>query len=278
MQRLSLAAALTGPLLLAGTASAGAVVDIRNAALQVTVIPEARGDIAVTVVKTHPKLPVRVTGGGQSVAIDGGLSGWWLNCRSGAGWRGVSTWGAGNVRDSDLPRLVIRAPMDVAIRAGGAVFGVVGRGANIELSNSGCGDWTVADVTGSLRLAQSGSGDIHAGSAGAADVSVSGSGDVGLAAVRGGLRARTAGSGHIGAAGVAGPLFVRISGSGDVTIKGGSATTMDVGVAGSGDVRFGGVAQSLNVSIAGSGDVSAARVTGAVVKRVAGSGDVSVGR
>ena len=278
MQSLIFAAGVIVTLLSAGAASASAVVDIRNAALEVTVIPEARGDIVVTVVKTHPKLPVRVTGGGQSVAIDGGLSGWWLNCRSGLGWRGVSTWGAGNVRESDLPRLVIRAPMDVAVRAGGAVFGAVGRGGNIELSNSGCGDWTVADATGSLRLAQSGSGDIHAGSAGAADVAVSGSGDVALAAVRGGIRARTAGSGDIVAASVEGPLFVRVSGSGDVTVKGGSATTMDVGVAGSGDVRFGGVAQSLNVSIAGSGDVSAARVTGAVVKKVAGSGDVTVGR
>jgi hypothetical protein len=272
------AAILSGAVLVCGAASAAATVDIRNAALEVTVIPEARSDVAVTVVKTYGKLPVKVTRDGQGVRIDGGVNRFGLNCHSGMGWRGVSAWGRGDVRDSDLPRVVIRTPMDVSVRAGGAVFGVIGRGGNIELSNGGCGDWTVADAAGSLRLAQSGSGDLRAGAAGSADVSISGSGDVSLTYVRGGLRALSAGSGDLSAVSVDGPLFVRISGAGDVIAKSGSVTIMDVAVAGSGDVRFGGVAQSLDVAIAGSGDVSAAHVTGLVDKRIAGSGDVTVGR
>jgi hypothetical protein len=270
--------ALGGALLAAGAASASPTVDIRNAALRVTVIPEARSDIAVTVVKANSKLPVRVTRDGTNVKIDGGAGSVWTNCHSGGGWRGVSTWGAGNVHDSDLPTLIIRTPMDVTVRSGGAVFGVIGRGNTIDLSNSGCGDWTVGDATGSLRLAQTGSGDVRAGASGAADISISGSGDVSMTHVRGGLRARTSGSGDVTAAMVDGPLFVRISGSGDVVAKSGSVTTMDVAVAGSGDVRFGGVAQNLAVAIVGAGDVSAAHVTGAVEKRIAGSGDVTVGR
>ncbi len=262
----------------AGAAAATPSLEIKHAVARVTIIPEARGDIVVTVTKTNSRLPLKVTRMGDSVMIDGDLGWRSPNCHTLFGHPGVSVWGAGDFRYDDLPQVVVHVPRNTRVGAGGAVFGAIGPGDSVDLGNSGCGDWTVADQTGPLHVHVSGSGDVRAGSVGAADVSVSGSGDVNLQATRGGLVTGIAGSGDVTAASVTGPLRAHVSGSGDVRVHGGAVTDMDVSVAGSGDIHFGGVAQSLNARIAGSGDVSVAKVTGLVAKHIAGSGDVSVGR
>ena len=76
-----------------------------------------------------------------------------------------------------MPQIVIRTPRDVDVDAGGAIWGTVGRSASLSLGNAGCGDWTVGNVEGRMRLSQAGSGDTRAGSAGEAKVRVAGSGD-----------------------------------------------------------------------------------------------------
>lgn len=267
------AAALT-----AGAVAAAPAVDIHNAVARVTIIPEARSDIAVSVVKVNARLPLSIARIGDSVSIDGGLGGRWHSCHASFGHARVAVWGLGDIGYDDMPQIVIRTPMDVKVSAGAAVFGTVGRGASVDLANSGCGDWTVGNVSGPLRVSISGSGDVRAGGAGAADVRVSGSADVWMRDIRGGLRAAASGSGDIHALSISGgPLHVRVAGSGDVDAKGGAVTDMDVSVSGSGDVNFGGVAQTLTAAVAGSGDVKVGRVTGAVSKHVAGSGSVEVG-
>ena len=261
----------------AGSVFAAPGVEIKHAAARVTVIPEARGDIAVSITRPNPRLPLKVIRSGDSVIIDGDLGLRSPHCRTMFGGPGVVVWGIGDVKFADLPEVVVRVPRSARVGAAGAVFGVVNPGDSLELSNSGCGDWSVADQSGALNIHQSGSGNVKAGSAGSADVGVSGSGDVSLHTVRVGLSTAIAGSGNVTAVSVSGPLHARIAGSGDIRIAGGAVTDMDVSVAGSGDVRFGGVAQSLNARIAGSGDVTVAKVTGSVTKHVAGSGDVNVG-
>ena len=267
-----------GAALTAGVAQAAPSVDIRHAVARVTIVPEARSDVAVFVTRTNARLPLRVTREGDTVVVDGGLGWRNINCHSFFGRPGALVWGIGNIAYDDMPQVVVRMPLHAAAGASGAVFGAVGPGAGLDLANSGCGDWKVADQNGPLRLSLSGSGDIRAGTAAAADVHISGSSDVYVRAARAGLNAAVSGSGDVNVATVNGPLHVRVSGSGDVKIHDGAVTDMNVSVAGSGDVRFGGVAQSLVANIAGSGDVSAAKVTGPVSKHVAGSGDVSVGR
>ena len=261
-----------------GPVQAEPSVAIRNAVARVTIVPEARSDVAVFVTRANPRLPLRITREGDRVVVDGGLGWRNVSCHNLFGRPAAFVWGIGNIGYDDMPQIVVRMPLRATAAAGGAVFGAVGPGAGLDLANSGCGDWKVADQNGPLRVSLSGSGDVRAGAVAAADVHISGSSDVYMLSARGGLNAAVSGSGDVDAATVSGPLHVRVSGSGDVKIKGGAVTDMNVSVAGSGDVRFGGVAQSLEANIAGSGDVSAARVTGAVSKHVAGSGDVSVGR
>ena len=273
--RLEAAAAVIA-VAISGVACA-AEVDIRNAAARVTVIPEARSNIAVSVYRTHPRLPLRVSYLGDTVRIDGNLGLRSPSCRNIFGRKGISVWGVGFTPYDALPQILIRTPMNVKVKAGGAVFGAVGRSDSVELANAGCGDWTVANVSGPADVRIAGSGDVRAGSVGSADVRISGSSDITFNDVRNGLTSAVSGSGDLHAGVVNGPLHVRVAGSGDVVARGGQVTDMIVDVAGSGDVRFGGVAQSLQAAVAGSGDVNVGRVTGTVSKRVAGSGSVTVG-
>ena len=270
--------ALSLGLIGAGAASATPSVHIEHAVARVTIIPEARGDIQVSVVKANPRLPLRVTKTGDVVTVDGGLGLRSPNCFALFGRPGVVIWGIGRIGYDEMPQVVVRVPLDARVSATGAVFGEVNAGQNVDLANSGCGDWRVADQAGVLRLSLSGSGDVRGGSAAAAEIHLSGSGDANVQNLRGGLGVSISGSGDVTATSINGPLRAHVVGSGDVNVRGGAASDMDVEIAGSGDVSFGGVAQTLSARIAGSGDVSVKRVTGVVAKHIAGSGDVNVGR
>lgn len=262
--------------LCAGAAQAASV-EIKDAVARVTVIPENRSDIRVEVVRTNGKLPLQVRTQGGRTIVDGDLNHKIRNCKGGD-HPVVTVRGIGDIAWNDMPQVVIRTPRDVQVEADGAVFGSVGRSASLDLGNAGCGDWTVANVEGQLKLSQAGSGDARAGSSGTAKLRIAGSGDVATGPVRGALDVNIAGSGGVGVASIDGPVEVRMAGSGDVFIRGGRATTLDVAVAGSGDVDFRGVADSVKARIAGSGDVRVREVRGAVSKSVMGSGGVIVGR
>jgi hypothetical protein len=262
----------------AGAAQANPGVEIHNAVARVTIIPEARSDVAVSVTRTNPRLPLRIARDGDTVRVDGDLGWRNINCHTLLGHPAASAWGMGSVSYEDMPQIVVRTPLHSRVGASGAVFGSVGPGAGLDLANSGCGDWTVADQNGPLGLRLSGSGDVRVGTVASANVQISGSSDVRMGAARGGLVAAISGSGDVTAQRVDGPLRAQIGGSGDVRIRDGAVTDMSAQVAGSGDVHFGGVAHSLEANIAGSGDVSAGHVTGSVTKHVVGSGDVSYSR
>lgn len=274
MRALMMGAAL---LAVGGAAAAEPSVEVRHAAARVTVIPEARSDVQVVIVRTNPKLPISVSRFGDKTVIDGPLGFRSPSCNSVFGHAGVLVWGVGRVRWEDLPQVVVRTPLSAKVSADGAVYGEVGRGRGLDLSNAGCGDWVVADQQGPVHIHASGSGDVRGGATGPAEIASSGSSDVRLKAVRGGLKTSIAGSGDVSAGWVDGPLHANVGGSGDVEVKDGRVADMHVSVAGSGNVTFGGVAQSLQANVAGSGDVRVAHVTGQVSKAVAGSGEVTVG-
>lgn len=262
---------------LAGAAQAASV-EVRDAVARVTVVPEARSDIKVEFLTTNPRLPIQVRTFAGKTIVDGGLHHRIRGCRGTGDNTHVDVRGIGDVDWRDMPQVVIRTPRDVKIEAGEAVFGSVGRSASLDLANGGCGDWTVANVEGAMRINQAGSGDTRTGVAGSARIRTAGSGDVATADVHGPLQVEIAGSGDVAVASVAGPMEVHVAGSGDVKVSGGHATTMTVAIAGSGDVDFGGVANQLKARVMGSGDVHARQVTGDVSKVVMGSGSVSVGR
>jgi len=262
--------------LAAGAASAASV-EVKDAVARVTVVPENRSDIKVEVIQANPRLPLVVREFGGRTIVDGDLRRRIRNCRGRGDNISVRVRDVGEVGFRDMPQIVIHTPRDVDVDAGGAVWGSVGRAASVHLGNAGCGDWTVANVDGELRVSQAGSGDTRAGAAGSAHVRVAGSGDTVVGEVRGPLEVDIAGSGDVSAQAVSGALEVHVAGSGDVKVASGHATSMAVTVAGSGDVSFGGVADSLKARIAGSGDVRARQVTGNVSKTVMGSGSVTIG-
>ena len=275
------APAVIALLALAGAASAAAAapaVEIRDAAVRVTVIPEARSDVKVQVVTTNAALPLTVRNELDHVIIDGHLRHRMGGCRTMFGKTVVHVRGVGQVPLDNLPQIVVRTPMDVHAAASSAVFGNVGRSDSLVLSNAGCGDWTVANVKGRLEINDAGSGDIKAGAAGELTAHVAGSGDVSMRQIEGAASIDLAGSGDVTAASLSGPFRSNVMGSGDIRVDGGHASEMVVRIAGSGDVRFGGVADNLNAQVAGSGDIDVAKVTGSIHKVSFGSGDINVGR
>jgi hypothetical protein len=284
------AAAVAGP----AFAKSGPEVEIRHAVARVAVVVEDRNDIAVEVEQGSSGLPaVQVTRDGADVRINGGLGGrrglfsrgdGLRNCRSGPDTARTPGEGAsvevrslGRINLADAPLIVIRTPRNVNVDASGAVFGSVGRGAaSIDLGNSGCGDWNVANSDGRVSLAVAGSGDIRAGTSAELDVSISGAGSI-TAGATGGLDVSVSGAGDVIVASVDGPTEISLAGAGDVAVRGGTAPTLSIEIAGVGDVDFDGVAGDVSVSLAGAGDVNVARATGSVSRSVAGVGDIHIG-
>lgn len=264
-------------LLAATGAAAEPKLEIKEAVARVTIVPEDRSDIVVQVVRSNGAFPLSVSRIGDQVMVSGNLGWRSVNCNGMFGRRQVTVIGLGTVNDANMPVVEVHTPRMVSVKASGAVFGSIGRGAGVTLVNAGCGDWSVANQSGPLHLSLAGSGDVHAGTAATTEIALSGSSDVFMRTAHGGLTARISGSGDVTADEVDGPLQANVTGSGDVKVSGGAVSDMKVVVAGSGDVRFGGVAQSLDASIAGSGDISAAKVMGLVAKHISGSGDVTVG-
>lgn len=267
--RESVFAGAAGLAALAGAAQAEPSVQFEDAAARVVVIPENRSDVKVEIVSTHPDLPLQVRTRGERVVVDGGLKGRNRNCARG--------FGPARVKYEDLPEVVVRTPMDARVAAGGAVFGSVGRSARLELSNYGCGAWTVANVAGELKINQAGVGSVRAGRSASLVARMAGAGSISTGPVAGPAHIDTAGSGDVRAASIDGPLKANIAGSGNVRIDSGAASEVSVRIAGSGDVLFGGEAGRVSAFIAGSGDVRVRRITGPVSKTVAGSGNVVVG-
>jgi hypothetical protein len=265
-------------LLLAGPALAAPSVEIKDAAVRVVVVPEARDDIKVQLASASRALPLIVRVQGQRTVVDGRLRHRISGCSAMFGRTMVRVRGLGQVSYDDLPQLVVHAPLDVRVGAGGAVFGSIGRARSVELSNEGCGDWTIANVEGDLKINEAGSGDVRAGRAGRLVIHVAGSGDVATRDIAGPAVVDIAGSGDVNVASVSGDLRASVAGSGDVKVAGGKAPNLVAHLAGSGDVDFEGEAGSVSAAIAGSGDVNVAKASGPVKKSVFGSGGVNIGR
>ena len=296
------ATALVG--LVPGLAAAQQVT-VEDAVARVVVIVEDRTDIGVEIdAPEGTPVPVRLERRGEDVVLRGDVLDRDLRSCQRDGAAGaqpgegayVTLRDHGRVELSEAPLIVVRTPRAVRISAERGVYGVIGRGAtSVRLGNAGCGDWTVADVDGDLKVALAGSGDVRAGHADDVDlalagsgdaviggsarvrVAIPGSGDVRLGPVAGDATVALPGSGAVHLASVAGDLEASIAGSGSVIVAGGRSGALVANIAGSGDVEHGGEAGRVEVNIVGSGDVSVARATGEVRRRVLGSGELRIG-
>ena len=291
------AAVLAATFAAAGTARAEGVL-VRDAVARVQVIPEARGDVSITVTPGRKPLPtVRIFREGDRTVVDGGLA----HRIRGCGWNGFSLGsmvfhhgdeggdrggdrggheranvaGIGAVGPQDMPLITIRMPLDAHVAADGAVYGRVGTTRSLDLAVAGCGDWSVEDVSGPLDVRISGSGDVSGGRAGTLRAALSGSGDLKLARVDGEAEIATSGSSDVHLA-TAGPLSIRVGGSSDIRV-GEVNGPIHTEIGGSGDVTIDhGRAPEVRVAVAGSGDFRFHGSAGSVSASVAGSGDILI--
>jgi hypothetical protein len=255
-------------------------IEIKNAVARVVVSPRAGPVVNAQVVGGDPRLKLKVRREGGKLIVDGNVrAGRIRACQAGGAKGGhVRVTDLGDLSWNQIPQVIVSAPSEVKITASGAVFGSIGRADAVDLANDGCGDWTIDDVAGRLRIGQAGSGSSRAGRAGSAQIRIAGSGGVTMGDVGGSVNIDMAGAGAARVASVNGPLRVKLAGSGDALVQGGRASAMTATVAGAGGVTFNGVAQTLKANIAGSGDIHAAKVLGKVEKQTIGSGKVMVGR
>jgi hypothetical protein len=151
-----------------------------------------------------------------------------------------------------------------------------GRVQSANVSVAGSGNIKVGAIKETLNLEIAGGGDFEAASAAAAVVAIGGGGDVKLGPLASGLDLKIGGAGDVRVASVNGPVDIAIGGSGDVVIEAGRANPFSVAIGGSGDVLFKGEAVNPEVSIAGSGDVKVGSYTGKLSQSIMGSGDFEV--
>ena len=292
-------------------AEAAPGVRIQHAAARVFVIPEARGDVSVSINGGDPRLPrLRTRVEGETIVVEGGLDRRIAGCgqinlnvlaalhhhagEQPSGQR-VMVRGVGPLALDHLPTITVRTPRHVAVAADGAVWGEVRASERLALSTSGCGDWRVAEVADRLDVSVAGSGDVGAGRAGSVGASLAGSGslvlgdvageaqlalsssgDIRLGKVLGSLHIHSSGSGDVVAAEADASIQASLSGSGGVVVDAGRSPNVAVLVTGSGDFTFKGEAHALAAQTSGSGDVHVRRVTGPVSRSSAGSGEIVI--
>jgi hypothetical protein len=260
----------------AGAANAASV-EVRDAVVRVIVIPEERSDVKVDFLATNPKLPIQVRHSGGTTIIDGDLRHRIARCHGHRGERPrVRVRGVGEVGEAAMPQVVIHTPRAVVLSSNGAVFGSIGRAGSIELQDSGCSAWTVADVAGDAAIRESGEGSLRMGAAGRLDVHLSGAASIHVVRVRQALSAQLSGAGDVKVGHLDGSLDAQVSGVGRVRVEEGHASMLHASVSGVGGVDFGGTADSLDAAISGFGSIRVRQVTGPVTKSISGAGHVTV--
>lgn len=256
----------------AGAAQAEELV-LNGVVARVTITPENRSDMVVTVQPGRGLAAPRMRREGERIIVEGGQEVRGCNTRQGV--TDVRLRGGGRVSMAEAPTITVRAPRSLSIstRGNGAVSGRIGPMQNLQLASGGCSNWTLGDVAGSLTLTQSGGSRADAGAAGSAQMSASGGGVINAGQVRT-LDARASGGGVVRVAGVAGPMTANASGGGSVRIAGGRTGLLRATASGGGWVDYAGSAEGLEANASGGGRVEVGRVTGSVDRRRASGGGV----
>ena len=159
---------------------------------------------------------------------------------------------------SGVRTLFVRVKRGHDARPSAPIAVTVGAVRLTRLASAGSGKVVVEALkTPRLRLALSGSSDatLRGLDADAFDVGVAGSGSVQASGSARQAKLAIAGSGDIEAAQLAADdVTVRIAGSGDAKVT--ADKTLEVSIAGSGNVEYGGTAAKVRSTVAGSGRVS----------------------
>ena len=238
-------------------------VEIKDAAAQLTVIPEDRADIDVSITPGARLAAPQARLTAEGLVIDGGLRNRFRGCTTNlTGRTQVRISGAGNVLREDLPRITLRVPRTLNLSAGGAVFTNVGASAGGVVNVSGCGDTEVATASGGLDVTLNGSGDVNvAGVSGTLTAVLNGSGSLDVERAGAEAALRLNGSGDLQVGQIGGPLDAQLSGSGSLR-TGAAGGNARLALNGSGNVNAGAIAGTLDADLRGSGSMRVASVTG----------------
>ena len=275
--RLQLAFFAAAAVACSASAAGAASVDIRDAVARVTVVPEDRADIKVEIIAPNARLPLSVRTFGDQTIVDGDLHHRIRNCNGSGEHARIRVRDVGEVRYADMPQIVVHTPRAVVVSANGAVQGAVGRSGSLDLHDSGCSAWTVADVAGAARIQSSGAGSVRMGQSSRLDIQLSGAANIHATRVREALDARLSGAGNVRVDEVSGEMDARVSGVGSIQVANGRDTAVRASVSGVGGVEFGGVASSLQASVSGMGHIEIKQVNGPISKSVSGIGHVTIG-
>jgi beta-lactamase regulating signal transducer with metallopeptidase domain len=264
-------------------------VDLREVAARLRIVSEDRSNYAVQIGSSRMLPKPKLRHDGKRLVVDGGLHISEHPCRKRFDGHGpVEIVGVGTVPVSELPEIVIHAPRKVDVSVDGVVLSRIGPAEHTRVDNNGCGDMTVAAATQGVEVALFGYGDVtvsdlhgaplsallaglgsmHLGSAGDADLMLTGTGSIVGGDVGGQLHAVLRGAGDIRVNAVradadlavpgAGNIRIgsirnlqtniKMPGSGSVTIDAGTIGDLSARLSGPGRLRFGGEAKSVDAT------------------------------
>lgn len=252
---------------------------MNNLVASVEVITEDRSDFSVTIEPGSGEIDAPEAGmQGEALRIRGPRAYLVRGCRMRDESIEVRIAGGDYISAADMPRVVVRAPIGVELEvAESTIFGSMGQLGEVDLAFDGCSRMSIAGLSGDGDVSLTGSGEVGIGSAGGLDVTINGSGDVVVGNVGGDLDAGINGSGDITVQSLSGEVELGIIGSGDIVVAAGRASKFDASINGSGDIRFSGVAVDPEISISGSGDVQIAAMEGELDLSSSGSGNFRIG-
>lgn len=253
----------------AGQAAAAELV-FRDVVARVVVIPEARSDIQVEVSPGRDGAPtVRVARSGDTVTVSGGSRVRQCNFDGdGSGWIRLSN--GPRVDMQDAASVTVRAPRDVRISGGGAILGSIGRSQTLSIEQSGCANWTAADVAGVFQAEISNGANLRAGAAPTARLTATNGGAVRVVRAER-LEAIATNGGHVKASAAPGVVSATATGGGVVSIDGGATRSLTGVATGGGSIRHKGRVGELDANATG-GAVIRVEHAGRVLSRSARGG------
>lgn len=243
---------------------------------RVTVLPEARSDFAVEVRPGSGSLPsVTISReGGRTLLTSGVEVG---ACTRVDGRMRVGLRDGSQAEMSEAPDVIIHAPRAFSLSGDNSgLIGQIGPAEDLDISQSGCAFWDVANVAGTLRAEMSGGARLTAGTSRSALLGASGGAAITTGAVAD-LVAEASGGGAIRVASVSGAAEATASGGGRIEIESGQGSTLRAHASGGGRIVHRGEVAALHATASAGGQIEVFQVENVVSRFVSAGGQVVVG-
>ena len=242
----------------------------------VETIPANSSKIEVAILNNSKIVP-KIINNGDDVLIEGALkSGTNYSCDNKNGHL-IIKFNGNEYSEADLPHLRISLPKDKSVGTwSSSLFGNIGDIKDGEISQLGCGDLSIGNVSNNLELNIAGSGKVNVGDiGGTSEINIGGSGNSLLGSLNGSSEINIGGSGSVQVKNQSARLEANIAGSGNVNVDNGGGD-LNANIVGSGSVNHNGYVNNPDVSIVGSGSVNVHDVHGKANVSKIGSGRFNV--